>query len=110
MGVGQFGSPDALNFDYLSLWLIAIVVVLVYSTAVVIRNWKTYSFPIKLVPLDALTLILLIDLNIKSNSNLTIADTIMKVEALAFTVLLAFVLFAPVFWKILIDRKKKKAR
>ena len=98
-----------MNVDFLSLWLIATVVVLVGSTLLVIRNWKTSSLPIKLVPLDALTLILLVDLNIKSNNNLTIADSFMKVEAIAFTGLLAFVLFAPVFWKALTDRKKTKA-
>jgi len=76
----------------------------------VIRGWKGYSLPIRLIPLDVLTVILLIDLNIKSNNNLTIQDPFMKMEAIAFTGLLAFVLFAPVIWKAAVGQKKPKTR
>lgn len=72
---------------------------LIVSTGLVVRNWRAYSLPLKLMPVDVLTVILLIDLNIKSNSNVTIDDPIMKMEAIAFTGLLTFVLFAPVLWK-----------
>ncbi len=68
-------------------------------------HWKTYSLPVRLLPVDVLTIVLLIDLNIKSSSNVTIADPIMKVEAIAFTGLLAFILFAPVLWKLVYDRE-----
>ena len=67
-------------------------------------HWKTYSLPVRLLPVDVLTIVLLIDLNIKSSSNVTISDPIMKVEAIAFTGLLAFILFAPVLWKLAFDR------
>jgi len=98
-----------LTFDFLLLWVIAAVVVLVYSTFVVVRNWRTYSLPIRLIPLDVLTLILLLDLNIKSSNSITIAaDPLMKIEAIAFTGLLTFVLFAPVVWRAAFDRKRTR--
>jgi hypothetical protein len=58
-----------------------------------------------LLPVDILTVVLLIDLNIKSSSNVTLADPLMKVEAIAFTGLLAFILFAPILWKLAFDRE-----
>ncbi len=67
-------------------------------------HWKTYSLPVRLLPVDVLTIVLLIDLNLKSSTNVTIADPLMKVEAIAFTGLLAFILFAPVLWKLTFDR------
>jgi hypothetical protein len=67
-------------------------------------HWKTYSLPVRLLPVDVLTVVLLIDLNIKSSSNVTIADPIMKVETIAFTGLLTFVLFVPILWKLAFDR------
>lgn len=97
-----------MTFDFLSLWIIAAIVALVYSTFVVVRNWRTYTLPIRLIPLDVLTVILLLDLNIKSSNGVTIADSIMKIEAIAFTGLLTFVLFAPVVWKAAFDRKKTR--
>jgi len=97
-----------LNFNYLLLWVISAIVVLVYSTYVVVRNWRAYSLPIRLIPLDLLTIILLLDLNIKSNDSVTIADPVMKVEAIAFTGLLTFVLFAPVIWKAVFDRRRTR--
>ena len=98
-----------MTFDFLLLWVIAAVVVLVYSTFVVVRNWRTYSLPIRLIPLDVLTLILLLDLNIKSSNSITIAaDPLMKIEAIAFTGLLTFVLFAPVVWRAAFDRKRTR--
>ena len=98
-----------MTFDFLLLWVIAAIVALVYSTFVVVRNWRTYSLPIRLIPLDVLTLILLLDLNIKSSNSITIAaDPLMKIEAIAFTGLLTFVLFAPVVWRAAFDRKRTR--
>ena len=97
-----------MTFNFLLLWVIAAIVALVYSTYIIVRNWKAYSLPIKLIPLDVLTIILLLDLNIKSSNNLTIADPLMKIEAIAFTGLLTFVLFAPVVWKAAFDRKRPR--
>ena len=97
-----------MNFNLLLLWVIAAIVVLVYSTYVVVRNWRAYSLPIRLIPLDLLTIILLLDLNIKSNDSVTIADPVMKAEAIAFTCLLTFVLFAPVVWKAAFDRRRTR--
>jgi len=97
-----------LTFDFLLLWVIAAIVALVYSTFVVVRNWRAYSLPIRLIPLDVLTVILLLDLNMKSSNGVTITDPIMKIEAIAFTGLLTFVLFAPVVWKAAFDRRRKR--
>jgi hypothetical protein len=97
-----------MTFDFILLWVIAAIVALVYSTFVVVRNWRAYSLPIRLIPLDVLTVILLLDLNIKSNKSITIADPLMKIEAIAFTGLLTFVLFAPVVWKAAFDRKRTR--
>ena len=93
--------------EYLYLWLAGAIVALIVSTGLVFRNWKSFSLPLRLLPFDVLTVILLIDLNLKSNSNVTIDDPVMKLEAIAFTALLAFVLFAPVIWKIAVDKKKE---
>src|SRR3989304_1639163 len=90
----------SLNAPDLYLWLAAVVAALLVSVVLVFRKWDAYELPMRLLPLDILTIILLIDLNIKSLSNVTIEDFIMKLEAIAFTGLLAFVLFAPVFWKV----------
>jgi hypothetical protein len=84
----------------LSLFMVGAVGALFVVAFLVFRKWKSYTLPIRLVPLDILVIILLIDLNIKSLSNLTVEDTFMKLEALGFTGLLAFVLFAPVLWKL----------
>ena len=97
-----------MNFNFLLFWIIAAIVVLVYTTFLIVRNWKEYSLPIRLIPLDVLTLILLLDLNIKSADSVTIADPVMKVEAIAFTGLLTFVLFAPVVYKATFDRKRTR--
>jgi hypothetical protein len=97
-----------LSFDFLSLWIIAAIVALAYCAFVVLRNWRTYSLPIRLIPFDVLTVILLLDLNIKSGNGVTIADPIMKIEAIAFTGLLTFVLFAPVVWKAVFDRRRTR--
>jgi hypothetical protein len=87
------------------LWLIAAIAVVLVSAGFVLLHWKTYSLPIRLLPVDILTVVLLIDLNIKSSSNVTLADPLMKVEAIAFTGLLAFILFAPILWKLAFDRE-----
>ena len=73
-------------------------------TGLVLRQWKSSSLLVRLIPVDTLTVILLIDLNIKSSSNVTLADPVMKVEALAFTGLLAFILFMPVLWRLAFDQ------
>lgn len=99
-----------MTVDYLLLWLIAAAGGLIVSAFVVVRNWTAYTLPIKLIPLDVLTVILLIDLNIKSNSNITIQDPFMKMEAIAFTCLLASVLFAPVLWIKIAPGQKKSSR
>ena len=88
------------------LWPIAATASLLASAGLVLRYWKTSNLPVRLIPVDALTIILLIDLNIKSNSNVTLENPVMKVEAIAFTGLLAFILFAPVLWKVAFDRTK----
>lgn len=92
------------------MWPIGAVVLLVVTTGLVFRNWRAHNLPINLIPLDVLTGLLLIDLNLKSNNNVTVGDPIMKIEAIAFTGLLAFVLFAPVLWKAAMDRKKSSAK
>jgi hypothetical protein len=90
------------------LWPIAATVILLVTTGLILRYWKTSSLPVRLIPVDALTIILLVDLNIKSNRNVTLADPVMKVEAIAFTVLLAFILFLPVLWKVAFDRTNER--
>lgn len=99
-----------MNPEYSYVWLIAAAAALIVSTVLVLRNWKAYNLPLRLIPADVLTVILLIDLNIKSNSNVTIDDPIMKMEAVAFTGLLTFVLFAPVLWKAAFGRKRTRTR
>jgi membrane protein implicated in regulation of membrane protease activity len=99
-----------LTADFTLLWLIVALVAIIASVVVVIPKWKQYSLPIRLIPLDVLTVILLIDLNIKSNNNVTILDPYMKIEAIAFTCLLAFILFAPVLWRVALDRRKRRTR
>ncbi len=76
----------------------------------VFRKWDSYTLPMRLLPLDILTIVLLIDLNIKSLSNVTVADTVMKVEAIGFTALLAFIIFVPVLWKLSQNQRKPSAR
>ncbi len=92
------------------LWLIAAAAALIVSASVVLRNWKSYTLPIRLIPLDVLTVILLVDLNIKSNSNITIQDPLMKIEAIGFTCLFTFVLFAPVFYRAIAAPKRSRTR
>jgi hypothetical protein len=99
-----------LDFVSSILWPIGAAVVLMVTTGLILRNWRAYSLPINLIPLDVLTVLLLIDLNVKSNNNITIADPTMKIEAIAFTGLLTFVLFAPVLWKLAIGRRKSSAK
>lgn len=83
---------------------------LLFSVILVVRKWNSYEFPIKLLPLDVLTIVLLIDLNIKSLNNVTVDNLIMKMEAIAFTGLLTFVLFGPVLWRMLHQGQKSKSR
>jgi hypothetical protein len=97
-----------LMVDYLILWPIAAAAIIIASAVAVVRNWRKYILPIRLIPLDVLTLVLLVDLNIKSNSNITVDDPVMRIEAITFTGLLTFVLFAPVVWKAAFDRKKTR--
>jgi len=99
-----------LDFDYSLVWLVAASGVLVAAMVLVIRNWRGYSLPIKLIPLDVLTVILLIDLNIKSSHSLTVQDPFLKMEAIAFTGLLAFVLFAPVVSRAALGPGKRRTR
>ncbi len=99
-----------MTVDYMLLWIVAAAVALIVSTFVVARGWKEYALPVRLIPLDVLTVILLIDLNIKSNSNITIQDPFMKIEAIAFTCLFAFVLFAPVIVRATAVQKRPRTR
>jgi hypothetical protein len=99
-----------LNFDFSFIWLILAAVALIASLAVVLRNWRAFSLPLRLIPADVLTVVLLIDLNLKSNSNVTDNDPVVKVEAIVFTALLAFVLFAPVVWKLAFDSRGAGSR
>ena len=85
-------------------------VALIVSVGLVFRNWRAYSLPLRLLPVDVLTVILLIDLNIKSSSNVTDYDPVLRIEAVAFTALLTFALFAPVVWKAVFDRTRGSSR
>lgn len=111
MSQKRFDGPQVIlgltPFD-LTLWLVGAIGALFVSVVFVFRKWDSYSLPIRLLPLDILTLVLLIDLNIKSLSNITVDNLVMKVEALAFTGLLAFVLFAPVLWRVVQNKQKPK--
>lgn len=100
----------SLNAPDLYLWLAAAIAALLVSVVLVFRKWDAYELPMRLLPLDILTIILLIDLNVKSLSNITVDDIVMKLEAIGFTVLLVFVLFAPVLWKVSQGGQKSKAR
>jgi hypothetical protein len=100
-----------LNVEYQYLWLVGALVALLASSFLVLRRWDSYDLPIRLIPADVLTVILLIDLNIKSMNGVTVEDDfVMKLEALAFTGLLVLVLFAPVLWKAVMDRRKSSAK
>ena len=99
-----------MNAADLSIWLFAAIGALFVSTVMVVRKWDSYNLPIRLLPLDVLTLVLLIDLNVKSLSNVTVDDIVMKLEAIAFTALLVFVLFAPVLWRVSEGGRKSKTR
>ena len=103
-GIVSLNAPD------LYLWLAAAIAALLVSVVLVFRKWDAYELPMRLLPLDILTIILLIDLNVKSLSNITVDDIVMKLEAIGFTVLLVFVLFAPVLWKVSQGGQKSKAR
>jgi len=85
------------------LWPLGAAVILVISGGLVLKHWNSYNLMIKLIPVDVLTILLLIDLNIKSNSDVTLSDPVMKVEAVAFTGLLALILFVPVLWRLVFD-------
>jgi hypothetical protein len=99
-----------LNFDYSFIWFVAAAVALIASLAFVLRNWRTFSLPLRLIPVDVLTVVLLIDLNLKSNSNITDNDPVVKIEGIAFTALLTFILFAPVVWKAAFGGRKASSR
>ena len=99
-----------MNASDLLIPLVAAIGVLFVSTVIVVWKWNSYNLPIRLVPLDCLTIVLLIDLNVKSLSNITVDDIVMKLEAIAFTALLVFVLFAPVLWRVSQRGRKSKTR
>jgi hypothetical protein len=91
--------------------LVGALAALIASSFLVLRRWKAYDLPIRLIPIDVLTVVLLIDLNLKSMNGVTVEeDFFMKLEALAFTVLLTFILFAPVLWKVGMDRRKSSGK
>jgi hypothetical protein len=94
----SLSTPD-LTF-WLGVLLVGALVAMIVSAVLVFRKWHSYALPIRLLPLDFLTVALLSDLNIKSLSNVTVVNLSMKIEALAFTGLLAFILFFPVLWKL----------
>jgi hypothetical protein len=73
-----------------------------------LEQFKAYSLPVKLLPVDAIAIILLIDLNIKSRAGVTLTDLNMKLEAIAFTVVFAIVLLATVLQAIVVSGKKKR--
>jgi hypothetical protein len=60
-----------------------------------IEKLRKYGVWSLLIPIDAIMVILLILLNMESRAGVTISDTAMKVEAVAFTVLLTVGLSAP---------------
>jgi hypothetical protein len=99
-----------LNFDFSFILLVVAAVALIASLAIVLRNWRAYSLPLRLIPVDVLTVVLLIDLNLKSNSGITDNDPVVMIEGIAFTVLLTFALFAPVVWKVASGRRSVASR
>jgi hypothetical protein len=98
-----------LNVEYSYLWFAGAAAALIISLVLVLRSRRTLNLPLRLIPADVLTIILLIDLNIKSNNKVTVDDPIMKMEAIAFTAMLTIVLFAPVIWKAASSRKRASA-
>lgn len=103
----SLSAPD-LTF-WLSVLLVGALVAMIASAVLVFWKWRSYALPMRLLPLDFLTVALLSDLNIKSLSNVTVADLSMKIEALAFTGLLAFILFLPVLWRLGQPHRKSNA-
>lgn len=96
--------------DYLVWGLYGSVIALVAMMVFVLRKWDSLDLPMKLLPVDVLVVVLLLDLSIKSNGNVTVDNLIMKIEAIAFTGLLTLVLFAPVFWRAARNRNQPTAR
>jgi hypothetical protein len=99
-----------LNFDFSFVWFLVAAAAVIVSVVLVFRNWKACSLPLRLIPVDVLTVVLLIDLNLKSNSNITDIDPVVKIESIAFTALLTFVLFVPVVWKLARGGRKAGSR
>lgn len=62
-----------------------------------------------LVPLDVVMVLLLLLLNFQSKSGVTIADSVMKLEAVAFTALITVGLAAPIVWRWWLDLRKPAA-
>lgn len=91
-------------------WLVGAVGALFVCTFFVVRKWNAYSLPIRMIPLDLVTIVLLIDLNMKALNNVTVDNLIMKMEAIAFTALLTFVFFAPVVWRIVHHERRSSPR
>ena len=75
-----------------------------------LEQFRAYSLPMKLIPVDAIVVILLIDLNLKSRAGVTLSNLNMKLEAIAFTILFAIALLATVLQAIVTGSKKKRKR
>lgn len=75
-----------------------------------LEQFRAYSLPMKLIPVDAIVVILLIDLNLKSRAGVTLSNLNMKLEAIAFTILFAIALLATVLQAIVTGSKKRRRR
>lgn len=64
----------------------------------------------KLIPVDVLAVILLIDLNLKSKAGVTLSNFNMKLEAIVFTALFAVALLATVLQAMIPQGKKKRTK
>jgi len=67
---------------------------------------RSYGIWSVLVPLDVVMVLLLLLLNFQSKSGVTIADNVMKAEAVVFTALITVGLGAPIVWRWWLDLRK----
>jgi hypothetical protein len=73
-----------------------------------LEQFRAYSLPVKMIPIDAIALILLIDLNLKSRAGVTLSNLNMKLEAIVFTILFAIALLATVLQAIVSGGKRRR--
>jgi len=75
-----------------------------------LEQFKAYSLPVKLIPVDAFAIILLIDLNLKSRAGVTLTNLNMKLEAITFTVVFAIALLATILQAIVVAGKQRRGK